>query len=225
MHDAFEASSQTVPFEEEMTRAKVWTDLLFDVVPANRLRQAFRLAFKTHKSSFAINAYDIKAAWEQILENESKDQQVVTQSDRDANPVQYCRAKADHFDEDGNIEVLLGGPGGKTVLVPCDICRTGAHQQRYAELLAEYRAVIGEMKSVKNVVLGMFDQVDRRKYRFMSAVEIIDAAREDLGKAIIDCKDDVKRGQMQVAWQRMLRMREHVEEASKVEGIAGPSRT
>lgn len=54
---------------------------------------------------------------------------------------------------------------------------------------------------------------------------LCDHCGEDLGKAIIDCKDDVKRGQMQVAWQRMLRMREHVEEASKVEGIAGPSRT
>ena len=66
VNDSFEASSQNAPMEAKEQRAKVWTELLFEIIPTLRLRDAFERAFSEHESTFPVNAYDIKAAWERI---------------------------------------------------------------------------------------------------------------------------------------------------------------
>lgn len=207
VHDAFELSSQNATLEEEMTRAKVWSDTLFGVVPANKLRAAFDHAFRTHDSTFPINAYEIKAAWENLSVMEAELRRVRYVKDAAINPVKYCESKHDHLDEDGNVELLLGGPGGKTVTVPCADCRTNAHLQRVAEEKAKYQAEFGKpLRSAEDTVIDMFAARQRK----VQDDDIVGAAMRRLGVEIMDERNEYERGKMQVTWQKLVRIAEYV---------------
>lgn len=64
--DSFSAAGQIPTLAEKMDRAEVWARLLSGIVPEERLQECFDRAFRQHKSSFPVNAYDLKAAWEEM---------------------------------------------------------------------------------------------------------------------------------------------------------------
>lgn len=162
--DSFEASSQNATIEEQMQRANVWTDLLVDIVPENRLQDAFTRAFRTHTSPFPINAYDLKAAWEEIDKEEKRHQESETNRRRAENPVAFCEAEWNHLNAEGDIEIYLGvPPNGRDVVVPCDRCRSAAFYARYNEERAKFIADQPEMKqhfekSIADVMCEMLAQ-------------------------------------------------------------------
>lgn len=51
-------------------KAVDWTNSLIKIIPENRLWEAFDAADLNHPGSFPINYYELKTAYEQILEQE-----------------------------------------------------------------------------------------------------------------------------------------------------------
>lgn len=184
--DSFEASSQNATLEEQMQRANVWTDLLIDIVPENRLQDVFRKAFRDHKSSFPINAYELKDAWDQINQQEILERNRELYRDQRENPVRYCPASWNHINEEGDIAVYLGvPPNGKEVVVPCERCRAAAFYQRYDEERARFvteRPEAAEVlnKSIIDVVFDMFQEAqatNNNRPKATTAVSILIDAR------------------------------------------------
>lgn len=138
VHDSFEASSQNATFEEEMTRAKVWSDLLFEIVPENRLNDAFRRAFRDHDSSFPVNAYEIKAAWEAIEREEATSAAEAEKKHVSENAIEYCPNKRNHVldadtgEDHGMVEYADPDDRSKGVLRPCFDCRKSAFEASVA---------------------------------------------------------------------------------------------
>lgn len=127
------ANAPSLTESEHGQRSKDWAEFLFDIVPENRLMETFARAVADHTSTFPVNFYDMKSAWQQIAAEELAAKAAAIERDRQNNPVKYCDAPERHINADGDTEILLGGPGGKTVVVPCPICRPRANQARIAE--------------------------------------------------------------------------------------------
>jgi hypothetical protein len=136
-------------------RARDWAEQLFEVVPEDRLFEAFGRAVKDHNSSFPVNFYDLKAAWHRIETEEAAERQRRLNEHMAENPVKYCKAAYNHVDQvndDGEVTVMIGGPNGKEVIIPCPDCRTEASHRR----LAEEKAKLGGVRDTQDIVIDMF---------------------------------------------------------------------
>ena len=207
VNDSFEASSQNAPMEAKEQRAKVWTELLFEIIPTLRLRDAFERAFSEHESTFPVNAYDIKAAWERIKADEraARDEEIA--ADKALNPIKYCTEPDRHVDENGNTDVLLGGLGGTEVVVPCPICRPQAHQQRMLDLRKELAVdhPVTE-KEMESKVIEMFAEARVKRNpapKSTDALELIGRLMNQLGVEITDCRSARKRDYLHRGYIRL----------------------
>ncbi len=123
-------------------RAKDWANELILIVPFDRLWQSFDQAFIDRTTNYPISALDIKLAWEKLRQKESAARMEALR----ANPVEECEKRGEHFREVGDdgdgglIEIVLGGltPNPRTVIIPCDECRTYENRIRFAEEKAKY---------------------------------------------------------------------------------------
>lgn len=213
--DSFELSSQNATAIAKATRTDVWTRVLFGVIPERRLQESFDRAFRDHTTSFAINAYDIKAAWERIAVEEARLLDEATAADREANPVKYCTETGRHVDDAGNTDVLLGGPGGREVIVPCPICRPQAHQQRMADLRQQFG--IPEAKEsdivppeVRQKVVSLMTEAVRMRSApdvRTDAVAIVDRLASDLGVLTADARSESRRDEFQKGYSLLMRVK------------------
>ena len=133
--DSFSLSSQNATDAEKLARADVWARVLFGIIPEHRLQDAFDLAFQKHDSSFPVNAYDIKLAWEQIETAECAKAKIELEAEKLSNPVKFCENKANHLNADG--EILKMNPFDTTqdVVVPCWSCRRKAYDDVWERFL------------------------------------------------------------------------------------------
>lgn len=180
--DSFEMSSQKPTSAEKLTRVDVWSRALFGVVPEMRLQDAFNRAFADHDSPFAVNAYEIKSAWKTIQAEEAAARLKAYDAERAANPVRYCSNQTEHINGDGDVEIVLGGPNGTTVVIPCAACRTEASHQRLAEEQSKLPPALNRPTS--SVVIEMFNNAVTGGRRVPeTAIEILVRARGEVTDA------------------------------------------
>lgn len=65
-------SGQVLPDESKMYLANVWTEVIGATIPAERLQDCLSLAIKRHEGRFAVNAYELLAAWKVICQEGTK---------------------------------------------------------------------------------------------------------------------------------------------------------
>lgn len=202
--DSFDASSQNATVEEQMQRANVWTDLLSDTIPENRLQDAFRAAFRKHDSTFPVNAYELQAAWKEIDVEEKKQRYQALEKDQRENPVKYCDAAWNHLNPEGDVEIYMGvPPNGREVIVPCNRCRPGAFYTRYDEERSKFVADLPHMKETmeKDIATVMLEMLAQAKAKLRerpepkSAIGILTKAMLNGGdkEKIVRIKDYLRR--------------------------------
>jgi hypothetical protein len=180
VHDSFELSSADPPIAKLMSRAETWSRLLHNVVPVERVQEAFDRAFADHSSEFPVNAYEIKAAWDKIRGEESAARA------KKRGEIQSCDLAYNHINEHGDVEIVLGGPNGKTVIIPCAECRTEHSYRRLAEEKQKFLEENPNFEPLPIIdesnVLEFVSQIaktERRKPR--TAIGLINQARLDGG--------------------------------------------
>lgn len=82
--DAQALTIQRASLAEQMATAKTWAEYLYNVIPEEELLSAFKRAFADHKTTFAINALDVKLAYERILDDRAKAKEKLRQCAIDA---------------------------------------------------------------------------------------------------------------------------------------------
>jgi len=59
-----------LPETEILVRAKDWAETLFEIIPEDRLKDAFDHAARTRQNAFPVSAYDLITAWTAINKTE-----------------------------------------------------------------------------------------------------------------------------------------------------------
>lgn len=119
---------------ELLVRARDWSEALHGIVPMEALNASVSRAFQNHKSTFPLNAYDLKTAYtelkaEQLLSLEMKPISTDERVDR-------CTNKDNHLpDRFGEIEIYLPDKDTEAI-VPCGICRKEDFMEAKTELMA-----------------------------------------------------------------------------------------
>jgi hypothetical protein len=132
----------------EMNEAsEVWRDTLFDVVPLNSLKAAFDRAIKNHKSSFAVNAFDLLNAWRELEAEEAAEVERLKQIEKDANRVQFCDNRKQHINADGSTLVCNPFNFNEEIEMPCMYCRP----QAFADARLRFIKKHGEPKPLEIV--------------------------------------------------------------------------
>jgi hypothetical protein len=103
-------------------RAMDWQDELELEIPRERLPDAVRRARKNHKSSFALNLYEILNAWEEITGEETAERQKQIERERFKNPTLACLNEKYHINGKGEVLSDLFNAGNDEVS-PCPVCR------------------------------------------------------------------------------------------------------
>jgi hypothetical protein len=120
-------------------RAKDWANELILIVPYDQLWQSFDQAFLDRTNNYPISALDVKISWDKLKKKAASRR--VGNVDPIANcPKRFAHVNDDSVHDDGVIEVVLGGltPNPRTVIIPCDECRTDQNRIRFAEEKAKY---------------------------------------------------------------------------------------
>jgi hypothetical protein len=118
-------------------RAMDWQDELELEIPRERLPDAVRRARKNHKSSFALNLYEILTAWEEITAEEIADRQKQLQRERFENPTLACSNEKYHVNKQGDVFSDLFNTGTDEVS-PCPVCREDEYKKWRKTQIALY---------------------------------------------------------------------------------------
>lgn len=181
-------------------------EMLYEIVPVDRLDDAFRLAFKRHNTPFPINVYDLKNAYDQLCSEEAAARAESRRQDAESNPVKYCPTKHEHVNESGDVVVVIGGPGGKDVTIPCPDCRTKASDVRFAEEIEKFRRENGPAEEVSKQAFSMYLARKNRK----DESDHVGQALTEIGKEIADSRDEVEREKLRNVWLKLLRIAEYI---------------
>lgn len=122
---------------ELLVRARDWSEELHGVVPMEALNASMHRAFQNHKSTFPVNAYDLKIAYgELVIEGAMQDDaRTLTTDER----VDRCSNRLNHLPERfGEIEIYVPERDVE-LIVPCGLCRTEEFNTEKQRLLAEAR--------------------------------------------------------------------------------------
>lgn len=134
--DAFAAAANThLAMVEKVKMATVWTRILADIVPEDCLQDAFDFAVRRHKSNFPINCYDIKLAYEAMVELETESRIATEKAYREKNAVLACQRYDLHFEGEFDrenyykvqgFELVSKGSSNNDpeILLPCRYCRS-----------------------------------------------------------------------------------------------------
>lgn len=142
-------ANQTFEASEVLEKAKIWTDELIGIVPLSRLPECFSVAKQRHDSSFAINCYEVLAAWRLIQDMQEASEQ------RNAVDIPKTNCDLEH-DPDYLADELvwLGTPTKGYKLLPCPNCRPDSFRQRQCDLARET-----ELKTDKQIVNDRLDEL------------------------------------------------------------------
>lgn len=106
-------------------RAAAWAEALFLTVPENRMRDAYDRAVRDHSSTFPINAFEIKIAWDNIA---AEDRTAKAAAYDSMDPIDKCSHKKYHDNANGEIVVADPYDHSKDLVVPCPYCRFEANK-------------------------------------------------------------------------------------------------
>ncbi len=113
-------------------RAKDWMEAIEQVIPLDRLPEAFRTALKNHASTFPINAFEILAAYKEIEAIETAEKLKTETEEKTLNRVAFCTEKHNHKSNDEAIQQYF--VGGHWEWLPCVHCRQDAYWQRVKDI-------------------------------------------------------------------------------------------
>lgn len=119
---------------ELLVRARDWSEELHGIVPMEALNASMKRAFENHKSTFPLNAYDLKIAYTQLKAEQllSLEMKPISTDER----VDRCTNKDNHLpDRFGEIEIFIHGVSDDDVIVPCGICRKEDFMEAKTELM------------------------------------------------------------------------------------------
>lgn len=115
-----------MPSDAEIeSRTDTWARMLIDIIPEERLPDAFKVAFRLNPSSHAVNAYDLKRAWEIIADAEEKERRKL-----EAKKPKPCANVKYHIFGTEKAPVVYADPlnTGTDSIVPCPVCRAVEYQ-------------------------------------------------------------------------------------------------
>ena len=118
---------------ELLVRARDWADELHGIVPMEALNASMKRAFQDHKSTFPLNAYDLKMAYAaNKLDATMVDESRTLSTDE---KVEKCTNKENHVEGTfGMIELFV--PNKIDGLVPCGRCRPEEYAEARVQLIA-----------------------------------------------------------------------------------------
>lgn len=64
------ANSQALEANESFLKATDWSEVLYKIIPLDRLRECYDRAVADHDTTFAVNAHDLKNAWKKIRDED-----------------------------------------------------------------------------------------------------------------------------------------------------------
>jgi len=188
--DSFSLSSQNASLADKAARADIWARVLFGLIPAHRLQDAFDRAFAEHESVFPVNAYEIKAAWEKIRSEDRERAAAADQEERKANPTQFCEKKGEHVTDDGEVDIVNFKNPSELIRLPCRFCRPKAHDAARARWIEKN----GGYDPKPTEVLRALEQTVSKKPDRLSipetAPEILVRARNDVGRELFSDPDN-----------------------------------
>ena len=191
----------TVSISEKLSTAQTWARILEPVVPLERLQESFDLAFENHRSTFPVNAYDIKQAWELLQQNEAKLLAEKEAELRETQPTKFC--KQVHFEGEFNqtfipaeegLMLMSNGINEPEIPVPCFECRPVA----YAQFLERRKHKTGE-----EIASQLMTQTNVAIYT--DPLKILEKPIQQLGKEALQGN-----GQSKEMWQKLNRVRQYI---------------
>jgi hypothetical protein len=126
INSSFTLSSQRPTDEEKVVCCKAWTDVLMGVIPEADLTRSYKRAFRDHASNYAVNAYDLKVAYDKLVEEEraakraEDDRFMAVAEQRERNGVH--RFECEHCFNSGFREIDDPKGGPNRGVVGCDRC-------------------------------------------------------------------------------------------------------
>lgn len=139
--DAFDLSSNvSVTAAEKMRVAKTWSRILFEIIPEERLMDTFEFAFQNHQTSFPVNAYDMKTAWNELQEIERAQIIENAQQSREQNPSEFCPRRHEHLPGfiEARVKIVNFYNTAEEIEVPCKDCREKAYFDWRTRFVAEH---------------------------------------------------------------------------------------
>jgi len=129
---------------EQTERANTWTELLFGLIPTDRLNDAFLRAYRDHQGLFPIQAKELQAAWENIDREERE--AIANQAESEQTRIDRCKYRHQHITDTERAinpsEALVEyrDPLNPTawIVMPCAECRKSAYEQRLADHKAKH---------------------------------------------------------------------------------------
>jgi hypothetical protein len=183
--DSFEFAAQNPTTLEKGKRAAVWAEILFGIVPEERLPDAFKLAVRLHSSTFPINGYEIKLAWEQI-EREEQNAAIEREKQRIKNqsPVDICSNRAQHINRDGEVKICNPLNFNEEIILPCPACRPKAYDDQRARFIARNRVSEVEIKPLEILEQFTSEKLPKKNEEVALPIEEINQLRDEHNRLV-----------------------------------------
>lgn len=147
------ANQPPLATDDAIERAKDWMDALEPIVPLDRLPAVYARAVADHETTFPVNFFDLKVAWDKISAEEKKKQTEDLQKTIRENAVAFCVRRDFHANADGEVEYDDPFDTTKQVLMPCVTCRPQAFEAARARRAAAHpNAAVAPLELVEKYV-------------------------------------------------------------------------
>lgn len=193
IHSSFSASSQDPSIEQIASRTREWSELLFGLIPADRIEEVFRQAFRDKPNDFPVNAYDLKNTWQKMQIEEQTEKERAEEQRKTDHAIALCENRKNHWrnpettQDEGLVEFQEGFDTSTVRLGPCPYCRRKAFEQRQAEFI-ESKKGAGVPKAVASVISAAVGQMDMNRVK-----RVQDDGREFLSWCTGQMIEDYKR--------------------------------
>jgi hypothetical protein len=134
---AFQLSNQQIAAAKIGSVAETWTDMLFGIIPEDKLHHAFKEAFKKHTGATPISAYEMKNTWEKIeldkqIRISAQEHDETKATARQATAIEKCwfdKKYHNHANLLGEFYVVDPYDTHREILIPCFYCRREDHDK------------------------------------------------------------------------------------------------
>jgi len=181
-------------------RAVDWQDAFEGLIPVDRLNDAFISALRDHTSTFPVNAFEILAAWQILKAAEDVEAKKITDQNRAANSVQFCKQKEGHLNEYGEVEIVDPFDRSKNITMPCPNCRPNAHMEARARHVEKSGGLeLPPIQIAESFVTKKANHISIPE----TPLEIIAKARNEVGQEILR---DPNAGELREAQEQLTRI-------------------
>ncbi|MBX7170592.1 MAG: hypothetical protein K1X72_06510 [Pyrinomonadaceae bacterium] len=132
------ANQTPLEYEEIFVQACDWQDVLEELIPVERLTEAFKKAFKLHETSYPITALDIKHGYQQILIEENAQRVEEARQEKEQNRILFCISRKNHINDEGKTKTRNPFNHNEDITMPCPFCRPKDYDREWKLLYAKY---------------------------------------------------------------------------------------